>query len=236
MNHYLYEQAQTEEEKIFYLSKEIENYFTSVMKQTMYTELEKRLYERRNKEELSSSILSEEYARILKEYYGESIVYDEIAKIEWSRLGHLYRHSYYPYKYATGLLIASTVVQSLVEEKSLSEDEYIAFLSAGSNQYSVELLKQIKVDLMEEKGMEFKTKIFNPLFFSCGENKVAPFYVYFNITTPEMLRKVLAEQKKYAPSGVYIMRIHGTFVNFLDLSPEIQQDIIKRLDLNSTAC
>ena len=154
LNHYLYEQAQTEEEKIFYLSKEIENYFTSVMKQTMYTELENRLYKRRNKEELSSSILSEEYARILKEYYGESIVYDEIAKIEWSRLGHLYRHSYYPYKYATGLLIASTVVQSLVEEKSLSEDEYIAFLSAGSNQYSIELLKQIKVDLMEEKGME----------------------------------------------------------------------------------
>ena len=35
-------------------------------------------------------------------------------------------------------------------------------------------------------------------------------------------------------SGVYIMRIHGTFVNFLDLSPEIQQDIIKRLDPNST--
>jgi len=30
------------------------------------------------------------------------------------------------------------------------------------------------------------------------------------------------------------MRIHGTFVNFLDLSPEIQQDIITRLDLKST--
>mgnify|MGYP000255435934 CR=1 FL=1 len=26
------------------------------------------------------------------------------------------------------------------------------------------------------------------------------------------------------------MRIHGTFVNFLDLSPDIQEDIIKRLD------
>ena len=46
--------------------------------------------------------------------------------------------------------------------------------------------------------------------------------------------KVLADPKKYAPSGVYIMRIHGTFVNFLDLSPEIQQDIIKRLDPAST--
>ncbi|NLW12151.1 MAG: hypothetical protein GX028_09075, partial [Clostridiaceae bacterium] len=57
-----------------------------------------------------------------------------------------------------------------------------------------------------------------------------PFYLYVNITTAETLRKVLANPAKYAPSGVYIMRIHGTFVNFLDLSPAIQQDIIARLD------
>ena len=50
----------------------------------------------------------------------------------------------------------------------------------------------------------------------------------------KILRKVLANPKKYAPSGVYIMRIHGTFVNFLDLSPDVQEDIIKRLDLSST--
>ena len=37
LNRYLYEQATTKKEKIFYLSKEIENYFTSVFKQTMYT-------------------------------------------------------------------------------------------------------------------------------------------------------------------------------------------------------
>jgi formate C-acetyltransferase len=30
------------------------------------------------------------------------------------------------------------------------------------------------------------------------------------------------------------MRIHGTFVNFLDLSPAIQEDIINRLDPEST--
>ena len=37
------------------------------------------------------------------------------------------------------------------------------------------------------------------------------------------------------PSGVYIVRIHGTFVNFPDLSPDIREDIIKRLDPCSTA-
>ncbi len=94
--------------------------------------------------------------------------------------------------------------------------------------------KYFRSESFEGKGMEFKEKIVNPLFFSSPEDKIAPFYLYVNVTTPETLRKVQANPKKYAPSGVYIMRIHGTFVNFLDLSPAIQNDIIKRLDLKST--
>ena len=86
-----------------------------------------------------------------------------------------------------------------------------------------------------QKGVEFYNKIIKPLFFNeANASRVSPFYLYVNVTTPDILRKVLKNPKKYAPSGVYIMRIHGTFVNFLDLSPAIQQDIIKRLDLNST--
>lgn len=88
---------------------------------------------------------------------------------------------------------------------------------------------------LEGKGIDFAKRVIKPLFFNPEESgKVAPFYIYVNVTTPDTLRKVLAEPKKYAPTGVYIMRIHGTFVNFLDLSPDIQQDIIKRLDLEST--
>lgn len=88
----------------------------------------------------------------------------------------------------------------------------------------------------EDRGIEFAQKVLRPLFFNdCEKDSVSPFYLYVNVTTPEMLRKVLAEPKKYAPSGVYIVRIHGTFVNFLDLSPQIQEDIIKRLDPNSTS-
>ena len=87
----------------------------------------------------------------------------------------------------------------------------------------------------EEKGMEFRNRVIMPLFFNERQEGLSPFYLYVNVTTPEMLRKVLAEPKKYAPSGVYIMRIHGTFVNFLDLSPAIQNDIIRRLDPCSTS-
>lgn len=86
-----------------------------------------------------------------------------------------------------------------------------------------------KADTMEEKGLEFRDKVIGPLFYNPQKEGISPFYLYVNVTTPEMLRKVLAEPEKYAPSGIYIMRIHGTFVNFLDLSPDIQEDIIARL-------
>ena len=154
LNRYLYKNANTEEEKIFYLSKEIENYFSSVFKQTMYTEFEKDLYKIRTNSELTSEILCERYFNILKKYYGNNITYDEIANTEWTRLGHLYRWSYYPYKYATGLLMASVVVDSLVDKKSLSKEDYIKFLSAGSSQYSLDLLKILNIDLINTNIIE----------------------------------------------------------------------------------
>ena len=154
LNRYLAKNASTKAEKIFYLSKEIENYFSSVFKQTMYTEFENDLYKIKMKSELTSEVLCEKYARIIRKYYGDNVIYDEITNIEWTRLGHLYRWSYYPYKYATGLLMASVVVDSLVDRKTLSKEDYIKFLSAGSSQYSLDLLKIIHIDLINTNVIE----------------------------------------------------------------------------------
>lgn len=95
--------------------------------------------------------------------------------------------------------------------------------------------KYFRAENYEGKGLEFRDRVIAPLFFNPLSTGVSPFYLYVNVTTPEMLRKVLQNPAKYAPSGVYIMRIHGTFVNFLDLSPAIQEDIIRRLDPASSA-
>ncbi len=81
----------------------------------------------------------------------------------------------------------------------------------------------------------FRDRVIQSLFrFSGKQVENAPFYVYFNIDSAVSLRKVLAHPEKYAPNGIYIMRIHGTFVNFLDLSPAIQEDIIARLEPGGT--
>lgn len=151
LNHYLLENAKTKEEKIFYLSKEIENYITSVFKQTMYTELEQELYSIKEKKNLSTDILSNRYINVIKKYYGEDIKYDDVESISWAKIGHLYRFCYYPYKYATGLLMASTVVNSIFYDNTLTKEEYINFLSSGSSNYSLELIKLLHIDFSDSK-------------------------------------------------------------------------------------
>lgn len=159
LNRYLYQNAKTKEEKIFYLSKEIENYFTSIFKQTMYTEFENYLYNTKLSQELTTEIISQKYGDLLKKYYGKKVVYDDISSIEWTRLGHLYRWSYYPYKYATGLLIANVVVDSLVDSKTLSNKQYLKFLTSGSSYYSLDLLKMVNVDFMNSNIIDNGFKV-----------------------------------------------------------------------------
>jgi formate C-acetyltransferase len=87
---------------------------------------------------------------------------------------------------------------------------------------------------MEDKGILMRDRVIAPLFAPKADGS-APFYVYFNIDSAARLRKILTNPEKYVPSGIYIMRIHGTFVNFLDLAPAIQEDIIKRLERSENA-
>lgn len=147
LTQYLIKNSQSDEEKIYYLSLEIENYFTSVFKQTMDTEFEDELYNYCQSEELTAPILADKYFEIIKKYYGENVIYDKEIETEWTRLGRLWRWSYYSYKYATGLLIASNVVNALTIEHTLTNEKYIKFLEAGSSLYSLELLNLLNIDL-----------------------------------------------------------------------------------------
>ena len=113
----------------------------------MYTEFEHYLYNKKLSHTLTPEILSSKYEELIKKYYGDDIVYDEIPSAEQTCIGRLFRWSYYSYKYATGLIIASVVVNSLLDEHTLSKEQYLKFLSSGSSLYSLDLLKMLNIDL-----------------------------------------------------------------------------------------
>lgn len=50
--------------------------------------------------------------------------------------------------------MASIVVDSLVNKKILSKEDYFKFLSSGSSQYSLDLLKILNIDLLNSNIIE----------------------------------------------------------------------------------
>ena len=151
LNRYLYHNAETKDEKCFYLNKSIENYFSSIFKQTLYTELE--LY-MESHPDFDAESLSIEYEKLTKAYYGPQVIYDESTFTEWTFHTRLYSWNYDDYRSATGLLMASAVVHNYVDQKSLKEEDYIHFLSAGSSKYSSELLKMIQIDWDQPENID----------------------------------------------------------------------------------
>lgn len=146
LNRYLYKNAGTKEEKLFYLSKDIESYLNLVYNQTLYTEFEESIYNLNQIKSLSANILNKEYTNLLQKYYGNKINLSTEINRGWIKNGRFFRWSYYSYKYAIGLIIANIVVNDLFDEKMLPVEQYFKFLSAGSSEYSLELLKILNID------------------------------------------------------------------------------------------
>lgn len=142
LNDYLYRNALNKEDKIFYLTKIIENFISQVYRQTMYTEFENIIYKKDN---LDIDFVCDSYLSLVKKYYGNVVLVDKNICSEWMRNGHLFRYSYYVYKYATGYILAFNVIDKIKENNS----KYIDFLSSGCSCSNEELLKKLDIDLYD---------------------------------------------------------------------------------------
>ena len=144
LNDYLYNNSSNSSDKLFYLSKLIENFISQVFRQTLYTEFENVLY---NSSQLDLELINDTYLNLIKKYYGGVICIDDDIRCEWMRVGHLFRWSYYVYKYAFSYIMAFAIVKKIKEENIV--DEYLDFLSSGCSMSNEELLKKLGIDIYD---------------------------------------------------------------------------------------
>ena len=130
----------------------------------MYTEFENFLYNSEN--DFTTEKLNLEYKQLIEKYYGNEFDMKEEAFTDWTRLGHIYRWAYYPFKYATGLIMANIVVDSL-NNKTLTEGDYCKFLSLGSSVALDKLLEVLHIDLANEKIVETGFKKMETSLITC---------------------------------------------------------------------
>jgi oligoendopeptidase F len=110
-------------------------------------------------EALTTQDLCSIYKGLNEKYFGSEVVVDDNIQMEWSRIPHFYT-SFYVYKYATGFSAATSLSKQLLEEGKPALDRYIGFLSSGSYDYPLELLRKAGVDLSTPKPVEDAMKVF----------------------------------------------------------------------------
>ena len=145
--HHLLGNSKDPEEKKYLLNLYLEEFRTTLFRQTMFAEFEMLTHEAvENGEVLTAEWLCEEYGKLNRKYYGDKVAYDSQIELEWARIPHFYR-AFYVYKYATGYSAATAISSKILNEGHAARDAYLEFLKTGESDYPIELLKIAGVDM-----------------------------------------------------------------------------------------
>ncbi len=160
---YMLKNAKNKEEKLYLLNYYLEQFRTTVYRQTMFAEFEKIIHEKTEKgEALTSEEFSTIYYDLNVKYYGKDTIIDEEISLEWARVPHFYS-DFYVYKYATGFSAASALSHKIIEEGKEAVHRYLTFLKSGGSDYPLNQLKAAGVNMEEKKSIETALKVFKKL-------------------------------------------------------------------------
>lgn len=143
------------------LNHSLEDFRTTLYRQTMFAEFEQYIHSQVEQgQPLTADSLSAAYHDLNARYYGGEAVIDELIDIEWGRIPHFY-YNFYVFQYATGISAACALVQQILNEGQPAVDRYLKFLSSGSSDYSIDLLKKAGVDMNSPEPIRQALQLFD---------------------------------------------------------------------------
>jgi oligoendopeptidase F len=147
---YMTSNAETVDEKIYYLGSALEGMRGTFFRQTMFAEFELALYEAAERgEALSGEGISKIYGDLQKRYHGHDegvVVIDDLYTNEWMFISHFYRNMYV-FQYATSQTAGTALYKKIKEEGEPGVENYINLLRAGGSDYPYQLLLNAGVDM-----------------------------------------------------------------------------------------
>ncbi len=147
--HFLIKKSKDKKEKLFLLNQLMELYKGTIFRQVMFAEFERDMHADLEKGKiLTNEYLSSCYYRLVKKYFGDNVVCDELIKNEWMRIPHFY-YDFYVYKYAIGLSCATKIVQGILNGERNALENYLSFLKTGGSMYPADELKIAGVSVFD---------------------------------------------------------------------------------------
>ncbi len=147
---YMTRNADSLDEKLYYLGFGLESMRGTFFRQTMFAEFELALYEAAERgEALTGERISAMYGEILKRYHGHDegvVLIDDLYTNEWMFVPHFY-YNMYVFQYATSQTAGTALYAKIREDGESGVENYKNLLRAGGSDYPYEILKAAGVDL-----------------------------------------------------------------------------------------
>jgi len=148
---YLIEHAETKDEKLALIEKQLNNITTTFYRQTRFAEFEQLVNEKTESgEALTPDLLNKYFGDMYQKYWGPEMVTDEEESYSWARIPHFY-YNFYVYQYATSYAASQELVAQIKKEGQPAIDRFLSFLKAGSSMYPIDVLKTAGVDMTSPK-------------------------------------------------------------------------------------
>jgi oligoendopeptidase F len=143
-------EAETAEEKLFYLGTGLEALRGTFFRQTMFAEFELAINEEvETGNVLTGAKLSNIYLELLKRYHGHDqgvVTIDDLYGIEWAFIPHFY-YDFYVFQYATSIAAATELADKIGSGDSGAQQDFINLLKAGGSDYPYQLMKRAGIDM-----------------------------------------------------------------------------------------
>ena len=158
--HYMKDNAKSKEEKAFIINHFLESFKSTMFRQTMFEEFERKTCEMAEEgTPFTAETLYDVYYNLNKEYFGKDMISDPLIGWEWSRIPHFY-YNFYVYQYATSFAAAVAIADKILKEGESAVKKYKEFLSSGCTQDPVSLLKIAGVDLTTREPIDSALAVF----------------------------------------------------------------------------
>jgi oligoendopeptidase F len=163
LTYHLLNQVSNKTDQITILHHFLEQFRTTFFRQAMFAEFELMIHRKQEGgESLTTDSLAQQYADLNSFYYGKNVIIDQEITLEWARIPHFYYH-FYVYQYATGFAAAITLARTIMQEGPAAARRYIDFLSKGSADYPVSILKRAGVDVTATDYLADALQLFSEL-------------------------------------------------------------------------
>lgn len=146
--------------KANYLQLSIDSFNSTIIRQTMFAEFEKWVYEETEKgNNLTCEDLCEFYKNLNKKYFGEAIEDTDGIEYEWARIPHFFM-PFYVYKYATGLSSAICIADNINSKGESYVEKYIQMLKMGTSIKPLDQLRSVDIDLESGEALSASFKYY----------------------------------------------------------------------------